>query len=316
MYDVGMKVLIPVAVFVCLAGVASSSHADPAEAAPVPAVPSTAPARVLAPTPPPCDRDGSYRLRYSVEKKPPWWVRFDVKDGKAMVTDKIYPLDLKPSELSFKASEMGCGFTLEGSTRAAGAFTITVHLDPTGKLAAGTIVRAKAYNESDKQVVVAGVRDTEPPVGAACFVPGIYKLNFDRKSKWKNSDEDDDRSCRKAPKLASPLVLQVEPFGPSVAFTLRESQAPYDEESLLGKFTSTGECEVRLELSTYDTTLDATFLFSPEAFSGVATRVQYQIVIEDENGEDIWDCIGENVDISAALIREKKRKRRKRRKKR
>jgi hypothetical protein len=250
-----------------------------------------------------CTLDGNYRFRFASNGTAGWWFRFSAKDGKATLSEEVSVLGLEPGPIVFTAKPEACQFTIAIRTTKKEEISVALTLDSKANTVSGTLEREMAFDPKDKKVEVTGVRDEgEPKSASSCVVPGLYKLEFDPKFEWKNSDEEDDRDCSRASVFASPMVLKLEPYGESLALTLREPDAPYDSAWPSDVLTRTSDCEVRLQLSDETTTLDSKLVLSADGITGRATKVTHQIVEDGEDGENIWDCVGENVPVTAIRI--------------
>ena len=252
--------------------------------------------------PPPCILDGRYRLRYSTNGHTGWWMRFDIEGGKATMLEKTFVLfDKGPvaTELDTKA----CVITLTGKSYSAGDIRVEVVLDPRNGRVEGTLRRTKAHNEKEKNTEIAGVRDDASPSGPACIVPGMYQAVFSPDVPWVNKAEGDDRECKDADKFGSPFVFRVEPFGESLAVTIRESDPPYDEAWASDKLVKLSKCAATFELQADQLDLTASLEFHGATIRGTATRAALQRVEEWEEGEEVWDCVGKDVPLVITKLR-------------
>ena len=162
---------------------------------------------------------------------------------------------------------------------------------------------AGAAPPPEKHQSIRGVRDDGPPHSdAACIVPGIYALSFDLAVAWSNEDRDDDRDCSEAPYLASPLFVRVEPFGHDLTVTLREPQAPYEDEGADSSVSRSGPCTAVVDLGDGSTSATLQLTFSGDEIAGTAATASYQIVEDGTEGENIWTCVGANVPISGHRV--------------
>lgn len=261
---------------------------------------SAAPA---APAAPVCDVAGAYRVRYTSNGQAGWWFRFTVAGDKATLDEGAEVLALDPGPLDLKVDTAACTLTLGMKSSAVQEATMALTLDPKTHAVTGTLVRTKAIKDDEKSTKVAGVHDgTTPPKGAACITRGVYKVSVAASAKWKNPAEGDDRPC------ADPWIDEyflVEPFGDTVAVSLRDSTAPYGERWGDDKITKIDDCTVQAELQGEGFTLHAKLTFAADKITGVASLVDQQIVEDGDGGENIWNCASKDAPLEFERVDKK-----------
>lgn len=250
-----------------------------------------------------CDLSGTYRFRFLSNGQEGWWFRFRVEDQSATLLEPIDVLALDAGPLRLTTDPQKCQLVLGTEGRAVGELTVSLTLDSNTSFT-GRLNRTKAHNEAEKARVIHGVRDEGPPQpDAACVVPGIYELALDPKVAWKNSDPPDDRSCADAPSFVSPVFVRVEPFGETLAVTMRDYEPPHAETWASDKLVRHGDCEITVELGDDTLQLEARLELSTDGITGTATYADYQIVEDGFEGENIWDCVGHDIPVTGTLVK-------------
>ncbi len=258
----------------------------------------------VAPAAPVCDVAGAYRVRYTSNGKEAWWFRFTVAGDKATLDEPASVLALDPGPLDLKVDTAACTVTLGIKSSAVQEATMALTLDPKTHAVTGTLVRKKAIKDDEKSTKVAGVHDgTTPPKGPACITRGVYKVSVAASAKWKNPAEGDDRPCQD-PWLDEYFL--VEPFGDTVAVSLRDSSAPFHERWGDDKVTKIDDCNVQAELQGEGFTLNAKLTFAADKITGVASLVDQQIVEDGDGGENIWNCATKDAPLEFARVDTKK----------
>ncbi len=258
----------------------------------------------VAPAAPVCDVAGAYRVRYTSNGKEAWWFRFTIAGDKATLDEPASVLALDPGPLDLKVDTAACTVTLGIKSSAVQEATMALTLDPKTHAVTGTLVRKKAIKDDEKSTKVAGVHDgTTPPKGPACITRGVYKVSVAASAKWKNPAEGDDRPCQD-PWLDEYFL--VEPFGDTVAVSLRDSSAPFHERWGDDKVTKIDDCNVQAELQGEGFTLDAKLTFAADKITGVASLVDQQIVEDGDGGENIWNCATKDAPLEFARVDTKK----------
>lgn len=247
-----------------------------------------------------CDLAGAYRVRYASNGKEGWWFRFTVTGDKATLDEEASVLALEPGPLDLKLDTAKCTLTLGMKSRAVEDATMVLTLDPKTHAVTGTFDRKKATDDKEKSTKVAGVHDgTTPPKGPACVTRGIYKIEIAKAAKWKNSDASDDRPCED-PWIA--VNFLAEPFGDTVAVSLREFDAPYKEQWGDDKVTKTGECTADVDLQGEGFKLTAKLTFAADKITGTASLADQQIVEDGDEGENIWNCLAKDAPLEITRI--------------
>ncbi len=245
----------------------------------------------------PCELDGIYRFRFLSNGHPGWWFRFRVHERSATVLEPIGVLAVESGPVSLRRDLDACTITVSTQSRAVGTLTLALTLESPTRFV-GELTRTQAHDPLEKRIAIRGVRDVgPPPPGATCIVPGTYALSLDPKVAWANADPHDRGECDSAPTMASPIFVRVEPFGETLAVTLRDYEPPHGEAWALDELTRDGECAAAVTLSDNMTKLSARLEFGGDEITGNATEVIHQIVEDGTAGEHLWECVGHDVPL-------------------
>ena len=250
-----------------------------------------------------CDFAGSYRFRFLSNGHDGWWFRFNV-DGtpaKATLVENVEVLALKAGRLDMTADPTQCKLTLRTKGKSVGQLVITIVLDTKANSFKGKLTRTKATDVAEQEVTINGIRDVDAQqTGDSCVVPGIYRIDFDPKARWRNSDKGDKRSCKRPEDWAQPVFVRVEPFGATLAISKVDSEPPYAEVWAIDSAELHGDCEVSAKISNSELELDSRLTFAKDRVTGIGVKVNQQ-VYEDEG--NIWNCVAKKFPLSVTRVR-------------
>jgi hypothetical protein len=249
-----------------------------------------------------CDVAGSYRFRFLSNGHDGWWFRFKVEGmpARATLVEDVAVLGLKAGNLDLAVDPKLCKLRLSAEGKAFGKLVIALALDAQANTITGKLTRTEATDPAERHLAIRGMRDRgEPKSSAACIVPGLYRLDFDPKARWRNASRDDKRSCKRASQEASPVFVRVEPFGKALVITERESEPPHKEAAAVDRLEQHDACNVTAKISDSELTLKAELKFAEDGITGTATEVTKQIIEDDQN---IWDCVGKKVPLRGTRV--------------
>ena len=209
-------------------------------------------------------------------------------------------LGLQAGPLDVAVNPAPCKLTLSAKGKAVGQLVIALALDTKANTIKGQLTRTEATDAAERHLAIDGVRDLgSPKSSASCIVPGIYRLDFDPKAKWRNKSKDDKRSCKRAGKSAGPVFVRVEPFGKKLTITEREVEPPHKEMWADDSLEQHDDCSVTAKISDSEFSLEAELKLAEGGITGTATEVTKQIIQDEGN---IWDCVGKNVPLTGTLV--------------
>ena len=249
-----------------------------------------------------CDVAGSYRFRFLSNGHDGWWFRFKVEGmpARATLVEDVEVLGMKAGTLDLAVDPKLCKLRLSAEGKAIGKLVIALALDAKANTITGKLTRTEATHAAEKNLSIQGVRDRgEPKSSAACIVPGLYRLDFDPKARWRNANQDDKRSCKRASREAGPVFVRVEPFGKALVITERESEPPHKEAAADDSLEQHDACTVTAKISDSEFTLEAELKFAEDGITGTATTATKQIIEDDQN---IWDCVGKKVPLTGTRV--------------
>ena len=250
-----------------------------------------------------CDLAGSYRFRFLSNGHDGWWFRFSV-DGtppKATLVEDVEVLALRAGRLDLIAEPTQCKLTLRTSGKAVGKLAISIALDAHTNSFKGKLTRTVATAAAEQDFAISGFRDiAESHPGMACIVPGIYRIDFDPKARWRNADKGDKRSCRRPEDWARPVFVRVEPFGRTLAISKVNSEPPYAEASASDSIELHGDCDVSATISDSELTLESRLRFGEDGVTGTAVEVNQQVFEDDGN---IWNCVAKKIPLVVTRVR-------------
>jgi hypothetical protein len=257
------------------------------------------PNSVLAAT---CDMTGSYRFRFLSNGHEGWWFRFDVAGtpAKATLVEDVEVLALKAGPLETTADPQQCRLTLRAKGEAVGQLALTIDPDAKASTFNGKLTRTKATDTAEKNIAIQGVHTlgTQQP-SSACIVPGIYRLDFDPKARWRNENKDDRRSCKRRATWPRPVFVRVEPFGKKLAIGERESEPPYKEAWAIDSVEQHDECDVTAKIGDSELTLKARLKLAEDGITGTAVEVTQQFYQDEGN---IWNCVGKGIQLKITRV--------------
>jgi hypothetical protein len=250
-----------------------------------------------------CDFAGSYRFRFLSNGHDGWWFRFNV-DGtpaKATLVENVEVLALKAGRLDVAADPTQCKLTLRTKGKSVGQLVIAIVLDPKANSFKGKLTRTKATNAAEQELRIDGIRDVDAQQsGGACVVPGIYRIDFDPKARWRNADKGDKRSCKRPEDWIRPSFVRVEPFGKTLAISKVQSEPPYAEAWAIDTAELHGDCDVAAKISDSELEMESRLTFAKDRVTGIGVKVNQQ-VYEDEG--NIWNCVAKNIPLAVTRVR-------------
>jgi hypothetical protein len=254
--------------------------------------------------PPACDLAGKYRVRFTWNGTDGYWLRFSVGGTPAAVT-----LDAEPHMLGLKKKVDAKLDTTACTIAMTHKYPINLKVDPATHLVEGELVRPGEKDPKYAKTPIRGVHDvpgSAPTMIAkpeACLEPGVYEIAIDKKHKWKNTDDTDDRSCKETADMFGTIRVRLEMLGGEVTLDTVEEKAPYREVALVDEVVGVKGCEVTFSTTPEGIQLDTKLTFAPGGkVSGVATRAEYQFVEDGDAGENIWSCETKDMPLTIKRI--------------
>lgn len=248
-----------------------------------------------------CVTDGHYRIQFDSNGRKGWWFRVKVEGETASLLAPVSMLGLKAGPLEWERASDACGFQIRAKSKVVDLLTMNIRVDPETSQLTGDLTRTKEKDPAKRTTPIEGRWDAIPQVSkTACFVPGVYKLAFDKKAKWANEEEGETEDCSGISDYASPLVFRLEPFGETIAITAHENYSSYEEGWPGATLISKGDCEINIKMGSEDLNVEANLKLSAKGIEGRAVSANYQMVEDGEAGENLWNCIGKDVGLSGS----------------
>jgi len=283
-----------------------------------PAVPPSATAPTKTPTTneprsdetraPTCEREGDYRFAINANGSQ-WWLRFAVEGDEAELLEPVEVLGLDAGALVLDPVDEDdpCHVVVRATGPVVGELTLELDLNPADPTSSdpkigGVLTRTKVVSEGDERHEVLGVHDHDPPAVPTCVTPGVYRVELGAAAEWRLEVPDDALDCEFSTEAASPIYLRVERFGGVPMVTLLQEAQLNSPAFVPLAFDTDGDCAIGFKLSDGQTALEAYLSFTPGELSGVAGRVEYEVVEDGEEGRGIWTCVADGVLLHGSRV--------------
>ena len=245
-----------------------------------------------------CDLTGKYRMRYRSNGADGWWLRLEIKDGKAELSQKDV-MDVLAAPLTTKIE--GCKATITSTNEHSGDAKLEMTLDAKTNLVTGSLSRTKSGEKTPADTVpVTGRRDVGASTAPACIKAGLFEVGIGD-AKWKLTEGKSHMGgCKDFTDQAKQKV-RVEMLGDELF--VDEVSGDANEQSFgRAKLTKKTDCQYDFELGVQDWSVTGTITFDGDKITGTASESRYQVMEDGEAGENLWACTTKNAPIEGKRL--------------